>query len=352
MKKVLYIDPFSSEGHKNFNEIYLKSLSNLKLDLTCVFRDKYFEELHFKNKKIRLFEIPKKYYKGDGNSFFNRVEMIKILRYIKKEINFKNFDKIILAAYDGIALYFSFIKEEMILVNHNNLSGLDNKIKLFFFKQNSKRNIHLVFEDYMKEFVNSIGITKVIKVNHGLPDKFKVNGDLSPTSLSDLKIEQYSSLIFVPSSSSSDVFFLDKLINNSFFQNYLNNNNILLIVKGDFKAVNNQNIQIINKYLSKNEYRYLFVKSSMIIIKYPVSFKNRTSAVFLECVANDKIALISKIETFNELASKINYNPYFAKIDELINKIDVNLKNPPLEPYVDKQEFNVDISKIFKAGVL
>ena len=347
-KKMLYIDPFSSEGHKNFNEIYLRNLACLEVELTCVFRDGYFEELHFENKKTRLYEIPKKYYKGDRNSFFNRVEMIKILRHVKRELNFKDFDKIILAAYDSVALYFSFIREKIILVNHNNLFGLDNKIKLFLFKQISKRNIHLVFEVYMKEYLNSIGIAKVIKVNHGLPDKFKANGDLSPTSLSDLKIEQYSSLIFVPSSSSSDVFFLVKLINDSSFQNHLKENNVLLVVKGDFEVAQNKNIQIINKYLSKIEYRYLFIKSMIIIIKYPASFKYRTSAVFLECVANNKIALISEIDAFKQLESKMNYNPYFTTIDELIDKVKIHMYGFPLKPYVKIQEFDVDLNVLFK----
>ena len=344
MKRILYIDPFSTYGHKNFNEIKIRNLACLEVELTCVFRDGYFEELHFEKKKTRLYKIPKKYYKGNRSSFFNRIEMIKILRHVKRELNFKDFDKIILAAYDNIALYFSFIREEIFLVNHNNLAGLDNKIKLFFFKQISKRNIHLVFEDYMREYLNSIGIAKVISVSHGLPNEFKAIGDLPPTSLTDLKIEQYSNLIFVPSSSSSDVFFIDKLINDSSFQNYLKENNILLVLRGDYEVTQNKNIQIINKYLSKIDYRYLLIKSSIIIIKYPASFKYRTSAVFLDCVANNKIVLISEIEAFKQLESKINYNPYFTTIDELIDKVKIHICGFPLKPYVKIQEFNVDLN--------
>ena len=342
MKRILYIDPFSTYGHKNFNEIYLRNLACLEVELTCVFRDGYFEELHFEKKKTRLYKIPKKYYKGNRSSFFNRIEMIKILRHVKRELNFKDFDKIILAAYDNIALYFSFIREEIFLVNHNNLAGLDNKIKLFFFKQISKRNIHLVFEDYMREYLNSIGIAKVISVSHGLPNEFKAIGDLPPTSLTDLKIEQYSNLIFVPSSSSSDVFFIDKLINDSSFQNYLKENNILLVLRGDYTGSWSFNFNSWKSFEIQN--RYLLIKSSIIIIKYPASFKYRTSAVFLDCVANNKIVLISEIEAFKQLESKINYNPYFTTIDELIDKVKIHICGFPLKPYVKIQEFNVDLN--------
>ena len=348
MKKVLYIDPFSTMGHLNFNKIYINEILKEDVIVDFLFRSYYSSKLGINNNFIT---IPENLFTKSDNRFITRLYEIKKLRFINKILALKSYDIVIMSSYDEISLYLNPIKSKLFLINHNNLIGLENQIKLFVYKKISKNNIQIVFEDYIKKYVNSIGISGVIKINHGLPEKFKVNDNMAITSLRDLNIEQYKNLVFVPSSSSSDHGFISKLINNSYFQKYLNENNILLIVKGNFKTVNNQNIQVIKKYLSKLEYRYLFIKSSIIIIKYPASFKNRTSAVFMECVANDKIALISKIKAFNELASKINYNPYFATINELINKIDVNLKNPPLRPYVDKQEFNVDVTKMFKAGI-
>ena len=92
MKRILYIDPFSTDGHKNFNEIYLRNLACLEVELTCVFRDGYFEELHFENKKTRLYKIPKKYYKGNRNSFFvfSYFEIWFIWKYSGKCYNISN----------------------------------------------------------------------------------------------------------------------------------------------------------------------------------------------------------------------------------------------------------------------
>jgi hypothetical protein len=57
----------------------------------------------------------------------------------------------------------------------------------------------------------------------------------------------------------------------------------------------------------------------VILIAYPPSHKYRVSAVFLECIANNKICFLSDIEALKNYMVHIKIPLYFKNINELID---------------------------------
>ena len=228
------------------------------------------------------------------------------------------------------------------MVNHNNISGLDNFVKRFFFKRISKKNTHIVFEDYIKKRLYQIGVKNVLVFPHGIPDPIvghSIDDNLSQLFLpKKIDYANYKYVLFSPSSS-TDQPFINKLIKNKRVLSFFEENKILLILKGNLDTSLSENIIVINKYLSKDQYQNIFIKSNFILLCYPTSFKYRVSAVFFECIANNKICLLSDIEAFNCYESHMNFNPFFKNIDDFLIKLNDLMKtedNMITNPYKNR----------------
>jgi len=349
--KILYIDPLSPNGHINFNNIQIKSLYKIFDSIDFSFKKGYEKKICIKNTET-IFLIPEKFYKSTNNKIITRINLLKILRYIKKNIDLSIYDFIIFSSYEEISLYFSFIKYPLILVNHNNIVNLNNPIKRFFFKKVAKNNINLVLNDYIKDYLIKMGIQNIEVINHGLP--LPMDNKILKQNFSGKFsfIDNFEWVIFSASSSSSDKIFIDSLLPNKAFQSFLNKNNILFILKGDYtNHSHSNNIYIINNYLTDKEYQYLFLKCSIILICYPPSFKYRVSATLLECMTNNKLCLLSDIEALGVYKHFFKYNPYYKTVDDLINKIDLlinNYQELKENPYLNLSELNSSIENIFK----
>lgn len=347
---LLYIDIISSPSHKNFNNIYLKNIKNLGIDIFTIFREGYSECIDVYGIN-NLFKVPNKLYKGNG-SFSKRLSYIKILFYIKQRINVFDYDYIIMSSYEEISLFFSFYYQNIILINHNNLANLGNRLKRIIFKFISYRKTHVVFEGYFKDYCLQIGVSNVKVVSHGLPEpisKSTINHDVLKGYLGP---EQYNyRVIFSPSSSSVDRDFIDNMLLDDKFTDFLEKNQWVFIVKGSGYKVCSKNVIIINNYLSEIEYNSLLIRSDIVLLSYPVSHKYRVSAVFFECVANNKLMIMSDIELFKSYENYIKKPMFFTNVSMIIEHmksyngflwIDKQL------PYRDKQYFIPKIESLFQ----
>lgn len=288
-KKILYIDPISSFGHKMFNEIWINDLLKLGCSVDLVSCAGYFDFIDKTNKNVRqVLDLEEKLFLKlkDNNPFLNRIRLFRILMKIKKSIDFSSYDFIIFSSYEEISFYFARFSKKCYLVNHNNLSRINHFIKYFFVKRISKKHKLIVLHDKFKRKLSEIGVESVF-IPHGLPTKFQLKND---------KFNFYENaklILFSPSSLSSDEHFFRKLISDIKFLNYLEENKIILILKGNYDVIS-PFIVILAKYLSQNEYRNVFLKSDVILINYNESFKNRVSGVFYEAISNEKIIMTSK----------------------------------------------------------
>lgn len=346
MKKILYIDPLSQYGHVNFNKNYIKELRDKKFKIDFVFKEGY--EKNFSIKK-NILNLPKKLF-VESNSLVSIYHDILKLRYINHNLDLTVYDYIFLSSYHEIAIYFSGIKSKLILINHNNLQRLDNSLKLFFYKKISRNNCQIVFENYMIKYLESIGVTNVFKISHGFSERM-INLNNSHTyknKLASLKFNDFNNVIFISSVNELDKEFFQQLILDEKFITYLKNKNCLLVIKSELNFLcNSTNVRLINYVLTDIEYNSIFMRSDLIIIKYPHFFKRRVSAVFFECVNNNKTCLIYKTETFLKYKNSINYDPYFNSKNELIEKISTNLNLNMRTKFSISMNIKSDFSNFF-----
>mgnify|MGYP000371239299 FL=1 len=248
MKKILYIDPFSSHSHINFNKIYIDALKNHKVELDFAFKEDYAKKIGITE---RCYDIPSKFFLKGNNGWKNRISQIRMLIFLNRKLKFKKYDMILLSSFDEISLFFSFVNANFVLINHNNLIGLGSFVKRFFYKLISKDNIQIVFEHFMKEYLFSLGIKNVMEIKHGFLEKFDENILVENDFVNGLNLTRFRKIIFAPSSSSGDKSFFMELLTDANIQKKLEENSILLILKGDFVIGQNGNIKVISEYLSE-----------------------------------------------------------------------------------------------------
>lgn len=348
MKKVLFIEHITHEGHKNFNEIYIDNLINQGASVKLVFQKKHVNQLKY---NISMYEktIPDFLYVNSQIPLVNRISYIFQLLYVKLFINLGAYDIVILSSYDDIALSMVKFRKSMYLINHDNARGLDNELKKRCIKAISKIHNHLVFNEYVKEKFNNHNINNVIVVSHGCNnpiDRLVLSNKKELEKLSNKFIKNnYKHIVFSPSSYSDGNFFRD-MLSNSEFLNYINEHEILIIIKSNELKSENNNILILNNYISNIQYQLLFYISDIILINYPTNFKYRVSSVFFDSCANSKRVLIKDIPAFHCYKDYFNYNPLFSTVGELISGIEALLSNQELCCKVDPKDLTPDFKKI------
>lgn len=325
MKKILYIDPISLNGHIAFNSIYINTFSNIEnVSVDFSFKQNYASNFLLPEDSL-LFEIPLDFYSQISNRFISRrIIFIRVLNYLKKNILFDNYDFVILSNYEEISLFFSFIKTKLYLINHHNLQGLDNKVKLFFFRLISKKNVQVVFTNSMKEYLNQKSIKAVKVVSHGLLKPFKK----TKKKINDILGLNFENYIFIPSVASCNDKFISNLIKDEFFLTKLIETNTVLIIKNKPAVVEkfkHNNIYYLNTYLSRDDYETLFIESRFIFLPYSNEFKNRVSGVLFEAIANNKLLILPRINSFLEFKVFMKFNPYYSNIEDVINIINTDL---------------------------
>jgi hypothetical protein len=351
--KVLYVDPLSPSGHINFNLIYIEALVKIFDSIDFAFKDGYEEKLFIPNNS-KIYVIPKKYYKYSNNKIINRLMLFKIFRYIKKNFNINHYDYVIFSSYEEIALYLNFYNRNLIIINHNNLKGLNNPVKLHFFKKIAEKNVNVVFDNSMRDYLSSLGLTNIHTINHGLPKPYNkkiIENQEMVNQFSYLK--NYKYILFTPSNLSVDNQFIKQLITDNEFKSFLKNSKTLLILKSYKINVDSKNIRVINSFLTDLEYQYLFLKSNLIILPYPNTFNYRVSAVLFECMTNNKMCLTSDIPALKIYKKYFNYNPSFNTVSELMNKVSIIKKNKNLNDeslYKKLNQLEPKFDNLFKQG--
>lgn len=321
-KKILYIDPFYQTGHSDFNNGYIKALRETGATLHFVVVKGYEKHLNIAEDEV-LYKIPAFLERTDFGGLGNRICHLIALFLIRLKIRFSDYDKVFFSNFDEISFYFSGIKNA-IVVPHINISESSNKVKSFFLNKVLQKNTCIAFNQSISDYLSQKGNYKIMEQPLGLPEpirsKQKANFAAKEQQLIN-DLSAYNKILFSPSAQSSDTEFIQKLIDDAAFLAMLKNENIAFVAKGNFTS-QNENIIMINYYLSTDLYQYLFLKSDCILLAYPESFQYRVSAVLFECFANNKRCLVPSTEVFKSYEKHFCYQPYFSNANDLIKRLD------------------------------
>lgn len=337
--RVLYIDFVSHRSHENFNFLQLSELVKLA-DVDLVVKSGYtkYPDLELND----IINIPSSFYRKNLDGLRTRLQYYRILIFLKKNIDFTVYDKIIYSYYEEISFFFARMPKGAYLFNHVNISGLSSMIKRWFYKRISETNIQLVFNETMRNHLQSIGIPSVKIVAHGLMPKYEIDIDNKTLEFLGVDVKSFAKVLFAPSASSADYTFIKELLVSKSFNEYLENKNYLLVVKGKYVDRTGGNILQIDRFLHKNEYQSLLIYSSIIILAYHKEFKYRVSAILFECISNNKNIVLSEAAGliaykdcflaypyFNDIASLIEALSYYDNHDSIYNdKINKLLLTP------------------------
>jgi hypothetical protein len=350
MKKILYVDLESFDEHITINNNCIKKLqADYNLEISYAFKKDYCFKLGLSNESV--IEVPLEFYPNKiSGGLINRFYILNRLFYLKRIVDFKKYDIVFFSCYEEITFFMSNIPFKVFLLNHNNVNGINSKVKKFFLKLISKRNTMIVFEEYMRlEFLKH-GIENVSIVKHGLPDPFTKNDGINSFFNRKKMNDNYNGIIFSPSSSSSDFNFVKYLINSKEFIDALERKKFLFILKDSNLKSSNKNILVINEFLSKIDYGTIFLESSFILLPYANDFNFRISNVLNECISNNKVCLLSDIQSFREYSEYFKHNYFYKNFDdfmlmfnELLDKSDLNEVN-----YFNLDKLENSINKLIK----
>lgn len=341
MKTLLYIDPFNGNGHLNLNKVFIRTLMDRGFDVRLVVREGYARSLGLSEEMVDLI-VPERYHKRNVGRWKARWGLWKTFRHIKTNLDLSRYDIVFLSAYEEMSLFLAGIGRKLYLVNHANVSGMDNPFKRAFTRMLSRQSTHIVLAEFIKDRFAHFGIKKVLVEPLGLTEPYWIDeGARAPLLRSineKLASGRYESIIFSPSGSKYGSPLMSQIISDPHFKDYLARNKILLVVKDKALASDHPNILILRDALSQDQYQVLFTESDLIIICYPESFNYRVSASLFEAFSNRKACFLTDIEGFRFYSHHFNYNPYFRDTESLIGLIEAFCRNKEalaIEPFSD-----------------
>ncbi len=355
MKKLLYIDPFSVYGHINLNQVFVRKLTEIGLEVQLAVREGYHLDLGLPREMLRL-AIPERFFRDGLGRLASRYYLWKTLRHVKATIDLQEYDYVILSGYEEFSLFLSGIRRKLYLVNHGNVSGLQYPVKRCLIRRLSRHCTHIVFAPYLKERFAHFGITDVHVEGLGLSEPYAVAGRRRPDilrSISGRLSGDYRDIFFSPSGSKYGSTFVGDLVADPGFQAFIERNNILFVVRDASLHSAGGNIVIVRDLLTREQYQALFTASRLICISYPESFDYRVSASLFECFSNQKACLLSDIKAFRIFESHFNYDPFFKDIPTLINRLERFLLTSGTDgrlPFKNLESLNPTFSDLADSG--
>lgn len=358
-KRILYVDAESPLGHIPFNMGYIARLSATPgVRLSLIVREGYLSAAAVSPAAI-VKEIPHRLYLSrDRGKLVNRLFMLLRYLYLRRAARWGAYDRVIFAAYDEFALLLSGIRRPLLLVNHDNVRGLDSAVKRFFLKKISRRHAHIVFEEYMANRMRSCGIGNVFVVRHGLQAPF---ASAQPGVLEaihrKLADKSYERILLCPSFSSSDVQLLRELLHSRRFRALLAEHKMLLVVRDLRRALPSDgepNILTLRTTLSTSEYEALFLRCFAILLPYPDTFRYRVSNMLNECISNNKLCFAADIPALTAFAPYMRYLYFYAGVEELTDCVaDAVAKKAgdATEKYANTEDLQTDFSEILNTNL-
>lgn len=295
--RLLYIDPFSFEGHVNFNKIHIEALRRCGFEPDFVFKEGYGSLLGEGNV---VYEYPERLYNhGSGNKW--RLSQYRILRDIMRHVDMRPYDRILLSAYETFSVLLTGFPASY-LVNHDNIQS--NRIKLWGIRALAKKHVHIALLRQSLELLKGMGCKASYFVNHGLIEPYPAEPRGSGDCIT----------VFSPSAESSDEEFINEMILDDSLNELLEKRNVRIAVRSNNLHSGRKNIDILSRRLSDDDYRKKFMASDYILIAYPESFEYRVSGVLMEALACGKRILVRDIPVMREFRGWIGAENYFGDI--------------------------------------
>lgn len=319
---ILILDYLSYKGHRFFNRIHIQALLSLGYNLTLVGKEGQFDEYVGKIKTI-VIPSPKPKLAITNYYIFRDIAS---LNWIKSNIEFDKYDRIIIPTYDILSFSFFRIHQKTFVVNHNNISlfaeSKIGKIRLWLTKQLPTNYTHICLNTLMKDELQKLLPSKtVVQVPHGL---CKASSILKKPEF----IANDESFIFCPVNRNFDKDKLETILNSKVLHTKLKELKLRFYIKDVIPYNGNcEMIVKVGSLLSREEYNYMLQNSKAVVLPYGKQFGYRCSGILFESISNDTHVIASNIKAMRVYAGKASIS-FFDNIEDFCSCLDecINIK--------------------------
>lgn len=298
--KILVVDYKSIKSHQNFNKIHIDVLLHQGHHLTLVGKKGQFDNIEIKQ-GVNILNIPEGFYFSfPFPQLSERMREIFCLLYIWLKIKFSTFDFVIIPTYDILSFFLFRIPQKVVLINHNNVSQLENKLKFILTKLLPKRYIHIALNRLMEEHLRELlPNAKIYYIPHGVLSK-PIEKRL-PSFLQNEK-----AFLFCPVNSNFNNEFVNTIFCSTELRDYLAQMELQLFVKSSLDIHPESSNIISLPSLSDSEYDYMLSHAKAVILPYGKMFKYRCSGILFECVSYNTPVLATTLDDMLIYKNEIN----------------------------------------------
>ncbi|MPL94717.1 hypothetical protein SDC9_40872 [bioreactor metagenome] len=347
--RILYIDNISPIGHVQYNRINLEALCKIGNVFTAM-RKGYFEKIGSSGSN-KLIEIPDSLYMPIEHKWkfliyriLRRItgydsETQGTLKYVRDRVE-DNWDAVIISHMEPKSLSKMDPLKNVYAVCHQYNSLINTGVR--FVKKNNRikytidvgnRYTIIALSDSMMKGIKNLKVSNVKMVPHGF---LPINENIDSKIFDKLHILRDKKLLFIPSynhKADLNSYFYDSRE----FDTFLEQNDFYLVIKDKNGKSNNQNVKVINSWLSESDYQSLFLSSFCVILPYDNNTSYRESGVIMECFANNKLCLRLDTPSLHVYDQYFNYESYFSDISSLKERLlSIEDATQPFYRYLDK----------------
>jgi len=290
--RILFIDPTSPSGHKNYNYGLLRNLQQIG-EVDIAIRDNY---LDLENNAIVgnvVFEIPENFIPENLNKkhkirwirFLSRMlGQYRCMTELLKSLHLAEYDLVVFSSVEVIPFMLAIRKasKRVLFVEHGIANLKKEFLKRLAYKYMPPNAELIVMEDYIVDYMkNSIGFSNsVYRVPHPLPP---VKVHTSPS----LKEVKKRLTIIAPGASNDESFI-------SFIRdNHLSiPNKVRLVLRSNDREFESESLLIYNKKLDEKQYFNNIANSDFTLLPYGTNYNYRTSGVYFESLIYGKPVIV------------------------------------------------------------
>lgn len=306
-------------GHKNLNKNIVSNLSQMS-NVTVVAVEDYFDTQVKSFDGVTIINIKKN--KEKKNIILSRLYALKNFLNTNKLLRWEDYDYIFINTFETItfAIVRRLIKNKRVfIVHHNNTDELNNKVKRFFFNRYKNQVHHIVFEDFIKEYlVDEVGVPH--NRVHVIPHPLNYKEDISP---------DVDGKLCVGLSNSNDPLLISEIVKYENSANVFFGNHLKLILKSSYEHEDSKAIKILSGFIPKNDYSEYIKRSKFVLVPFKKSYNFRTSGVVIDALSNGKIVIGSNIPIVRSYAKRFPSICYTFDTVNGIPEILLNTGNQP-----------------------
>jgi len=312
---ILFIDYRSIKAHQNFNKIHIDVLIRQGHVLTLLGKKGQYDNI-YDTPQLSKKVIPDVFFKKFPLAQISeRLREIICLFWIMKKFNLSSFDLIIIPTYDILSFFLFRIKNKTLIINHNNVSQLDNKVKLWLTKTLPRHYIHIALNTRMREqLIKLLPGMRVYYIPHGI-----LNSEINERVPSF--INKGVPFLFCPINSNFDFPFLQRIISSEELDKYLKCTGQILYVKKSIGLTTNSSNIIHTSSISDLDYNYMLSHAKTVLLPYGREFKYRCSGILFECVNFNVPVLATDIEDMVIYKDVVNIT-FFNDVSSLIDGLE------------------------------